>query len=175
MGSHRTMPSHSSQRTGPACPPPPSPSSPPSCSTCHAVDGGACLPPQTPCQLGSMFALSISLPNGPVHAFPLTGLLWDWAQCPPLRKRLGPSLQPLWRPLVSSVSATVWVKRALPLPLREPAGRDGGFFPRRRPLSRSAPETAGPVRWAGYWGRLPCHASLFPWTSRGPWVGGNHC
>lgn len=97
-------------------------------STCHAVDGGACLPPQTPGQLGSMFALSISLSNGTVPAFPLrppVGL----GTVSPLRKRLGPSLQPLWRPLVSSVSATVWVKRALPLPLREPAGRDGGFFP----------------------------------------------
>lgn len=47
----------------------------------------------------------------------------------PSEEVLGPSLQPLWRPLVSSVSATAWDKRALPLPLREPAGRDGDFFP----------------------------------------------
>lgn len=74
----------------------PSLTSPLSCSTSHAVDGRAVLPPQTPCQLGSMFAMSIRLPSGTVPTFPLTGLLWDWAQCPPLRKHLGPSLQPLW-------------------------------------------------------------------------------
>lgn len=64
------------------------PSQLPSCSTCHAVDGGAFLPPQTPCQPGSMFALSISLPNGTVptshsqafcgtgHSVPLRGSVW---------------------------------------------------------------------------------------------------
>lgn len=30
------------------------PSCPPSCSACHAVDGAALLPPQTPCQPGSI-------------------------------------------------------------------------------------------------------------------------
>lgn len=154
------MPSHSSQRNGPACPPLALPSCPPSCSTCHAVDGGALLPPQTPCQLGSTFAMSISLPNGTVPTFPLTGLLWDWAQCSPLRKRLGPSLQPLWRPLVSSVSATVWVS---PGPAPQGAsqlGEVGASSLTRCPLPLSAPETAGPVHRAGYWGYLPCLASV---------------
>lgn len=170
------MPSHSSQRNGPACPPLALPSCPPSCSTCHAVDGGALLPPQTPCQLGSTFAMSISLPNGTVPTFPLTGLLWDWAQCSPLRKRLGPSLQPLWRPLVSSVSATVWVKRALALPLREPASWERwGLLPSRDVLCpfqllKQLGLCTGQVTGA------TCPAlPLFRWTSRGSWVGGNHC
>lgn len=120
-----------------ACLPSPCPPQLRSCSTCHAVDGGVFFPPQTPCQLDSMFAMSIRLPDGTVPTFPLTGLLWDWAQCSPLRKHLGPSLQPLWRPLVSSVSATVWVERALPPPLREPAGRDGGFLPHTASLCPS--------------------------------------
>lgn len=151
-----------------ACLPSPAP---PSCSTCHAVDGGAS-PSSDPCQLGSVFAMSIGLPSGTVPALPLTGLLWDWAQWAPLRKHLGPSLQPLWQPLVSSVSATVWVKRALPLPSGSQRG-EMGLFPHTSAPSSS--EAAGPVlgrllgllpaRPAG----LPC---LSPWTSRGPGLEG---
>lgn len=55
VGSHRTMPSHSSQRNGPARPPP-------------VLSHPPFLPPpsDSPPQLGSMFAMSISLPNGTV-------------------------------------------------------------------------------------------------------------
>lgn len=122
-------------------PSPALPPSPPSCFTYHAIEGGAVLPLRPLASLAQCL-LSISLPSGTVPTFPLTGLLWEWAQFPPLRKHLGPSLQPLWRPLVSSESATVWVKRALPLPLplRDPAGRRGSLPLCCHPVPLSAPE-----------------------------------
>lgn len=152
-----------------ACLPSPAP---PSCSTCHAVDGGAS-PSSDPCQLGSMFAMSISLPSGTVPAFPLTGLLWDWAQWSPLRKHLGPSLQPLWRPLVSSVSATIWVKRALPCPSGSQWG-EMGPFPHTSPSPLPALKQPG-LCWAGCWASCPpARRPALPVAMdlQGPWVGG---
>lgn len=59
---------------------------PPTC-----VDGGAVLPlPDSPCQLGSMFAMSISLSNGTGPYLPIYG---PCALLSP-RKQLGSSLQP---------------------------------------------------------------------------------
>lgn len=72
MGSHRTEPSHSSQRNGPAYPPPRPPSlSPPSGSTFHFCLWWGCPPSsEFPCQLGSMFAMSISFSSGTVPHLP---------------------------------------------------------------------------------------------------------
>lgn len=78
---------------------PPSPLTHSSSSAASHVwgqDGGAVLPPRfPPRQLGSVFAMSISFPNGKGPHSLLTGLLWDWAPCLPWRAQSGPSLQPL--------------------------------------------------------------------------------
>lgn len=79
--------------------PTPSPLTHSSSSTTSRVwgrDGGAVLPPRfPPCQLGSVFAMSISFPDGTGPHSLLAGLLWDRAPCLPRRAQSGPSLQPL--------------------------------------------------------------------------------
>lgn len=173
MGSHRTEPSHSSQRNGPACPPPRPPSPSPPSSTSHFCLMGGCPPSSdSPCQLGSMFAMSISLPNGTVLHLPTTGFCGVWHRVPP-EEAVGVLCSASLLTHVSTVSATGWVKRALPLPLREPAGEMGllsSTLPPAPPLQLLSSWACARSRFLGP-PALPCRSLR---NSRGSWVGGNH-
>lgn len=172
MGSHRTEPSHSSQRNGPACPPPRPPSPSPPNSTSHFCLMGGCPPSSdSPCQLGSMFAMSISLPNGTVLHLPTTGFCGVWHRVPP-EEAVGVLCSASLLTCQHCVCHRLGQKSPPPAPQGASWGDGASFLiaAARPPLQLLSSWACARSRFLGP-PALPCRSLR---NSRGSWVGGNH-
>lgn len=145
---------------------------PPPSSASHFCCRWGCPPSSdSPCQLGSMFSMSISLPDGTVPPTTITHtVLCGTRHCVPLRKQPVPVPGggggcPLSSLLADPTSALclpqAGSKEPAPCPSGSQLGR-WGFFPQAGSVAPTAPEQRGLCSsTADSQGDLPCPAAPF--------------